>query len=183
MLREYKHMAELGTQFHTQAYTDLKIADVALKGNTDIKELADAAYAMHKLEQYADAVKKLARTERERIARLCCMLWVRTSDDGEPIRTEYVTASPNIKTVPKIPKKHEDPELYKNFLMALGVSEEMASLENPPVAAHWPDLVDYCTNLAAQGKPLPPALEVTKTNYDVYELRFTEKRKADALKL
>jgi hypothetical protein len=108
---------------------------------------------------------------------MACLVWV-TKESDEPIRTEYVTASPDVKQMVSLPRRRSNPEGYATLMRYLGIAQELWDVDEESHAAvsfHWPGMIDYVSTLLAQGKPLPPGVDPTST-YPVYKLGLRPKR-------
>jgi hypothetical protein len=136
----------------------------------DIKELADMAYALKRIEEMFCDIEKRTRNTYELTERLLCMLWAK-SGDSDPIRTEHCTVTPRIRMAAQIPKKGT-PE-YEELMTSLGIVGEAASSD--AVRPHWPGLVEYVTGLLAAGRQLPKGIDTSKT-YPVYGVTIRQRK-------
>ena len=142
-----------------------------VKGLTDKNDLADAAYAARELETMADAIRKRAKANKELAERICCMICALTSD-VDPIKTEFVTASPGIRTVASLPHRSTDRENYALLMDYLGIDRKhWEGVEHACVQPHWPGVMEDINTLLAAGEPLPPGVDPSKT-YAEYSLRM-----------
>jgi hypothetical protein len=133
-------------------------------GNTiDVGKLADIAIVCRETAKLLADLDKEYRKTQELCERLGCMLWVSMSDEGnaETVRGKLCTATPDLKMTATLPSQKQEPEKYAQFMDSLGVPKEL--YERGVVQTYWPRLVDYITNLAENGKPLPPGVDVEKT--------------------
>lgn len=136
----------------------------------DAAELADQLLVIDKVTKLLDDVEKKMRGTRDLAERLLCILWVKDGD-AEPIRTEYVTASPKVRMAAQIPKKGT-PE-YESLVTHLGIRKDIA--DGDVVRPHWPGVVEYLTDRLTRGLPLPEGIDPTKT-YAVYSVALRPKK-------
>lgn len=140
-------------------------------------ELADIAYSLHVCEKFVVDSKKELGAFRTLLDRLICAIWTETKIH-EPIRTAHVTCSPDIKMMAKIPSRHKDPEGFKKLMEFLGLDRELWDKEEEdhlPIHIHYPGMIDYLSNLAAQGRPLPDGVD-PGSMYPVYKTRLRPRK-------
>ena len=125
----------------------------ALRGSGDLGTLCDTIYALKEsgklLEESRKEVDRLVR----QLEYEACQLYVMTSD-GEPVRTEYCTASPDVKQTVITPKKGT-PE-YEALCRHFNVDPD------GPFAPHWTKMIDHVSAELAAGRPLPPGCDPNK---------------------
>lgn len=138
----------------------------------DMDELADVTYAMKQSEKFLKDLSSTLKKQRENLERIACLLWVKRNV-ADPIKTDYVTATPNLKTMASLPTKKGDPEGYAALLKWLGIREDVS--EDDAVRPHWPGMVEYLTKLMEEGKPLPPGIDPGKT-YPMYTLSHRKRK-------
>lgn len=153
-----------------------------------MEELADYAYAVNGTHSFIEDLKKELWKFRELINKKTCDIWISfaskdpTSVDRS-IRTDYVTATPDIGTAPNIPSAKNDPEAYKKLMDYLGIdisdwpvteSEEGVKL-NEVVKIHWPALCALVSAKLAAGLPAPPGIDISKMS-PVYKLSLRKRR-------
>src|SRR5688572_16480374 len=88
---------------HDETFITVKRLGEALAHSQDICECTNAVAVLKRCEE----MLRDARTETERaikaISKATCALYVRAGQIGQPIRTEWVTGTPDLKSVPRIP--------------------------------------------------------------------------------
>lgn len=161
-------------RMHEEVYTKLKEIDDETRACSNMEELADTAFACRETRKLADDIRKMCDVTQGMAEKICCAVAVKDEFAG-PVKTEYCTATLNIKMCATLPSKTKDPEAYKALLDHFGIDNSL--VENDAVRFHWPGMVDYVTGLCEQGRPLPPGLNTEKT-YPVYALKPLTKRKA-----
>lgn len=150
-----------------ESYIEL-LSDIQSEESTD--ELTDAAYVFNQAAALLHELQKNATATHEHLEKIVCARWVRESD-GEPIRTEYCTATPKVGQCAKFPKKGE-PD-YVTFLTDLGVPADIVGKD--VLRPHWPGVVEHITSLAVTGRPMPKGLETDKV-YSVFSLTIKKKK-------
>lgn len=144
----------------------------------DVKELADMAYVMHKSSEMLDMMRKQC-DEMEIIAeKIACLIYTQLNMEG-PIRTDHCTATADVKMIASVPKRKTDPEGFYALMDFLKIPRDMTDGEKEVVRCHWPGLVAHLSELMAEGKPLPPGIDPSKT-YPEYRLKLLSRKGVDA---
>lgn len=182
MKPEVKELMEQTQALYASIYDALAtVAQDTKEKERRKSELADTAFAMREISQLADHIRKRAEAIQALAEQLACMLALRDMD-GEAIRTDYVTATPHVQQVARVPNSRE-PERYRLFMEHLGVPEELWHrpttdhdvLEKKEIVRlHWPGVLQYLTECAEQGLPVPPGMKSDLT-YAKYSLRMKRK--------
>lgn len=172
----------LAEAHHKEMFILLSQIEKASENERDLNELVDTCYVLKYVAQHAERIVKAAELLQERLGKRCCAIWASTSATSDKIKTDYAIGTPSIKTVPKVPKKADDPEAYAKFLQAFGVPAEMSESPFCPLRLNWPDLVEYATDLAASGRNLPKGINPDDT-YTLYGLGVQARKDKNAKKL
>lgn len=103
---------------------------------------------------------------------------------GDPIRTENVTATPDMKVNASIPTFEKQPFQYAELMTYLGVDSclwdkgvvltELGEEHTEVVRVHWPGFQSLITRLKAQGLPLPNGIDPNAT-FTEFALRMRKK--------
>lgn len=168
-----KNVYRVMHEAHAKMYVALQEIDTTVKHCSNVKELADYAFALRETAAMADDTRKTCEAIQRLAERICCAITVKDGLEG-PVRTDYVTATPTVKMMASLPNKTREPDQYKRLLEHFGLDCELA--EEDGVRFHWPGMVRHISKLAEEGRPLPPGLDVEKT-YPVYGLSPMKKRK------
>jgi len=161
---------------HEATFKEVLNANTRLRdGRVAPGDLVDLAYVYRSIAAIADDTRKECTALMELAERMACMRWV-TEHTNDPeaakaIHGELAVGVPDLKMMASLPKPSTKPAEYKALMMWLGVPADMHMLVRP----HWPALTDLLTQLAAEGKPLPPGVDANKT-YPVYRLLLREKK-------
>lgn len=146
-----------------QELTELRVElERDVRRGTDVmEEYADDAYATNEAWKLVDDMRKQLNALHGLAEKLGCALWSTQSVTGEPIRTAHCTATPKPHISAHIPKQSEDPEGYAKLMQFLGVPDELWSRPSgaETMRMHWPGMVEYLTERAEQGLPLPPGID------------------------
>ncbi len=176
MKQEAVSLYEAFIAAHADLYLPLKRLRERMQRTNDMHELVDTVLVLREMYKYADDLRKEIQRTRDVCERITCVIWAKGTD-AEPIRTAYVTASPDIKYMASIPKRKTDPEKYAALMNFLGIPDQLWRTTGPEVVrAHWPGFVDYVSARMEAGLPLPDGLDVEKT-YPVYKLTLRRKKK------
>lgn len=177
-------MHKLAIELHKAAReAHARIYEMILSLRNDVvkcaskEELADYAYALRFAWRHIDDTRKDLKGLQELAEKLTCMKCT-LLDDGDTIKTAYVTATPDCKPIASLPKKSKDPEGYRALMLGLGIPEYVLDEEDEEretFKPHFPGIVARLEKLMAEGKPLPPGIDVTKT-YPKYSLELRPKK-------
>ena len=135
---------------HAVTYEQVNMARKQMM-SLDMVQLADCAYVLNEASKLADDLRKECKGLSETLQKIACARWV-TTGDGEPIRGELCTATPQIKEMRQMPKSGT-PE-YSKLMAHFGVIDDTL-----PIHPHWPAMVEYLTSRTEQGLPPPPGME------------------------
>lgn len=166
MLQKAQEIYAKVLKAHREIYSKLAPLRATSARLNDIKELADTAYAMNKAYAYLDDLRKEVKGTKELCERMACLLWAKLNE-GDPIRTKHVTATPNIKMTASVPKRHKDPEKFEALMRFLKIPQELWELE--VVRPHWPSFIEYTSKRLEAGLPLPDGIDPSAV-YPVYSL-------------
>lgn len=143
----------------------------------NLEELTDIAFSIRKsLDLVEDQRKELNRFV-ESLEKVIGALWVQNGD-SEPIRTDFVTASPRLKMVATVPSRHKDPEAYAKLMQFYNIPDHLWNVkeeDHPVVSIHWPGLVDDISERTMRGLPLPDGLDPSKM-ITLYKVTFRQRK-------
>ena len=165
---------KLTRQWYEETYRELR--NINPQNYNTQTEAADAAYAMRELHKWCDDMRKEAQRLKDTCDRIACVLWIANGGLHKSIKTSYCTATPEIRQRATIPKKDTDPDNFWALMDYLGIPREAA--ESDIVRFHWPGVVEYLTEQAAQGLPTPPGIQPDAT-HPVYSLRIRGRKAID----
>lgn len=137
-----------------------------IQSQTSLVDQADCDYVIFRATELVDDLARRLNRMKRMSEQILCLKYMVESEGG-PIKTEYVTASPTMTSMPRIPTKANDPEGYAAFMGSLGCTPEM--IEAELFRPHWPSVLEHVAEQAAQGKPLPPGTS-EKSTYPVYKV-------------
>jgi len=126
-------------------------------------------YVFRETSRLADDIRKELDGSSGIVEKVCCALYVGMCNAGQirsdPIRTGMATGTPTVKMGARIPTRRDEPEEFVALMKYLGVEE--TAIATDVVRPHWPGIVASLTQLASEGKPLPPGIDTSAT-YPVY---------------
>ena len=140
------------------------------------EELADLVYVLRQCEQLVNDTRKDITAVMELCEQIACLKWMTDDPTGSPIRGTLSTASPEVKQMASLPRQSSDPEGYAKLMDYLQIPE--AVRDRDLLRIHWPAFTDLITELASNGKPLPPGIKADNT-YPLYKLRCRKKAGVD----
>lgn len=141
----------------------------------DKGELADVAYAMREASKLVDDTRKRLDGLGETAQKVACLVSVQLGDVST-IRTEHCSATPDVRQVASPPRRSTRPEEFARLMDHLGVPKHLwEGGDHAVVQPHWPGLMDYLARQAAEGKPLPPGIDPSRT-FPEYKLVIRAKK-------
>ena len=149
---------------HTNTYAQLARLSASLQQETDVRVIADAAFAMREMGKLLHEVEVRINGVGDLAQRLACAIAIR--DEIEEIKTLHVVAKPDLKLNAKLPSPKNEPEEYAKLMRYLGVPEELWNVgpENRrAVDLCWPGMVEFLTAKAEHGEPLPAGVSAVDT--------------------
>lgn len=170
----YKLLAELRTEIDNCA------------NNADYVELCDYVYAINESHKLAEDIKATLYNFRDMLNKKICDLWLIEALQGKvgrSIKTEHVTATPDIGHSVNLPNPKNDPANYKQFMDYLGIdiskwgekeNEKGEKYLNEVLKPHWPGIVKLVEDIQASGEPVPSCLDVTQI--PVYKVTLRKKK-------
>jgi hypothetical protein len=168
----YKRARDLHEEF-VRADADLRKMVMTC---ASVEEHADTSYALRETADFVEDVRKRCEAIKKLAEQIACVLYTQMGMK-DTIRTDYCSATPDIRTIVTIPRKSSDPENFGKLMTFLGVPPELwnAPEESTVVKPHWPGLMAHLHRMQIEGKPLPPGVDPNKT-YPEYKL-IVRKRK------
>lgn len=173
---------ELAKQFRKtrQHYQDLRgilaTLNEDVKSMSDLEELADIAFACRELAGLFDQMRKDSNKTGELAQKIACVQHIQLGLT-DPIRTEFCSASPQIKQQCVLPRADRHPEQYAKLMEFLGVPKESCAVpENGHslVSFNWKGITDLATQRAEKGLPVPPGCDPELT-FAEYKLQMRKK--------
>ena len=160
---------EVARQAHEDAQRLLIQLDKQVKKGTDLSQgdRADIIYCTHHAAQMFDDVKKDANRLKELLDNVVCAVHVAQESGpnktGEAsVRGSFALVTPDVKIQAHAPSQTAEPTRYAMLLRSLGVKDER-TIEKGVLTFHWVRMMEYVTELAACGAPLPDGLDVENT--------------------
>lgn len=157
-------------ELHLRTYAHLtKIQDDLKAGKFTLVDMVNFLYVFRETSRLADDIRKELDGSSGLMEKVCCAMYIaRCSNDQmrpEPIRTGMATGTPSVKMGARLPSRRDEPENFAALMKYLGVDD--SAIATDVVRPHWPGIVASLTQLAAEGKPLPPGVD-TNATYPVY---------------
>ena len=126
------------------------------------EDAVDLGFLCREIENLFEECRKEVKARHERISRFVATSLVNmlledpesVEDDDVLVRGLYASGSPNVGVTPKVPKKGT--QEYFDLCEYLGIPVDLAN--RGLVVFHYPLLAELCTELANEGKPMPPGL-------------------------
>ena len=142
-----------------------------------MEQMADIALALKQISEKADDTRR----EAERIKKMCferaCIRWVQRGNH-EPIRTEYVTATPDYKIMPKLPDRRRNPKEYAALMDYYKIDRKLWDVgddNHACVQIHWPGMLEHISLLIGTAQPLPPGINPMST-YTIWTMTLRARK-------
>ncbi len=144
-----------------------KEADKIRDKGISIEDAVDLGFLCREIEKLFDESRKEVKARHERIARRIATLLVNklledpesVEDDDVLVRGLYASGTPDVGVAPSVPRKGT--QGYMDLCEHFGIGPELA--KQGLVVWHYPQLAEYCTKLASEGKPIPPGIDGNAT--------------------
>lgn len=136
--------------------TDQFIKAVLAGSIPDERDCADGAYLCKLMSEKVEDLRKEFDKAKQAGARYACEQWAsKTLQEvvSGPIRGQLCTATLKVQMIPKIPKRGT--EEYIAMCEDLGLNKTCMETFH----AHWPSLVQLCTERMAKGQTLPRGID------------------------
>lgn len=151
----------------------------------DNETRANIGFACREAYKFADDSRKLIEGAGDLAERMTCLDYLQTSIDGEPIRTEYVTATPDMKVSASVPTIEKNPIGYQKLMDYLGIDPvlrdkgkvltEEGEEETEVIKVNWNGFTSLLSRLQQAGYPMPDGIDPSAT-YTTYRLRYRKKK-------
>lgn len=187
MPAECKALYSGSRKSHEDLYRLSQVINGAIPA-ADLETLCNIAHALRQSNKYIEDLRKTL-TAIERFAeRLACMRYIQDGDNEKQanVKTEYVTATPDVTYCASIPTLERDAEAYHSLMSYLGIDpvlRDQGIIQNEDgtrdytevIKVHWPGFQSLMNRLAAAGIALPDGIDPEKT-YTEYKLRLRSRK-------
>lgn len=177
MKEEFRNLYREMHRFFSSFYADIENIKGATVNVVEMNEQADLSYVLREVGKLLDDLKKEVEKASKQATALACADWMKQVRDGEfsseKIKTEYVTATPDIKVGCSLPKLSTDPDNYYELMDFLGIPREVS--EKDFIRIHWPNFVEFISKLQQEGRPIPPGIDKEKT-FNFYKLEMRRRK-------
>ena len=174
LIQKYKEIKSL----YLETYQLLSIARDDLKRSEfTTSDIVDLVYVMRETSKIINDLRKEIDGIKQQFENVGCLISI-SLGDLEPIRTSLATGSPKLRLAAKIPSQTKDPDNFALLMDYLGVSKD--AVANKCVKPHWPGLVEWISNDASMGKPLPPGID-PNSSYPVYSITIRAKKPLESV--
>jgi hypothetical protein len=157
-----------------------ELRDEMKAGKYDLCDMVNFIYVMREIARLADDLRKEANGIGQMFENVACALYVKQNqnspDKADPIRAALATGTPKLTLGAKLPHEKRDPEKYIALMTHFGIGPE--ALEKRVVKAYWPGICEQISQLAEQGKPLPPGINPDDT-YPTYKVTIKIRKVLD----
>lgn len=185
MFNELKYAFEIARFAHEEIYKALQVARNSAQA-IELEELVDIAYACREISKFIESIDSEAKGLDKFVERIGCLKWLQMVDGPDQIRTEYATATPDMRTCAKIPSVKVDPVAYNKLMDYLGIDPilrdsgeietEHGRESTEVVRVHWPGFQTLVNRLNREGYQLPEGVNPS-ANYTDYKFRIRGKMK------
>lgn len=172
---------------HRDIYNALATVKQSVTSESSCEDLAEYALALRESEKHLDDLRKEVKGYGNNVERLACLRYMEDASrvmKGEPIRTDMVTATPDMKVNASIPTFEKQPFQYAELMTYLGIDSclwdkgkvltELGEEHTEVVRVHWPGFQSLITRLKAGGHQLPDGIDPNAT-FTEFALRMRKK--------
>lgn len=151
-----------------------KEADKIRYKEISIEDAVDLGFLCREIENQFDESRKEVKARHEKISRHIATLLVNemlSGADDVIVRGLYASGTPDVGVAPTVPRRAT--QEYMDLCEHFGIDPELAKAG--VIVWHYPQLAEYCTKLAQEGKKMPPGIDgnVTKLKTIFRRLRTT----------
>ena len=153
-----------------------KIAEQIPDKGISIEDAVDLGFLCRELEGLFDECRKEAKARHEKIARLVGTVLINkmltdpnVEDNDILARGIYASGTPKASVTPTMPRR--ETQEYMDLCEFFGIDPELA--KKGLVVWHYPQFAEYCTELASEGRPLPPGVDGSATKITTVFRRLT----------
>jgi len=172
MIELYRKIRDL----HNYVVSQMETINLDTASCGNVENIADTAFALRECATFAEEIKKKCDKMGWLAQKTACYIYVSMNENGaEPIRTEYCTATPDIKQVASLPDKRKQPAEYASLMAHYAIPLDVYAGENPLMQAYWPGMIERINADQKAGLPLPPGIDPTKLVAD-YRLLIRKKK-------
>jgi len=147
-----------------------------------LEDMVNVIYVLRELSRLFNDIRKETDGVLHIFENVCCamyvMLYQNSPEKSNPIRASLATGTPRLTVGVTLPKERSDPEKYYELMKYFGIPAE--ALKNKLIKSHWPGICEYVSQLAEEGKPLPPGINPDKT-YPMYSIAIRAFQQLDDL--
>lgn len=156
---------EQSEKFYQETYQAVsRIATELRSRNSTLTQAdrADLLYFLKKTAEMLDDLRKEFNSSAELLANIIASVHIHQANTETSVRGGIALATPTYRTAPRIPSATKEPLRYAAILRGLGVTNEEV-IEKGVLGFHWPRMVEWLSELAAQGKPNPEGIDPEDT--------------------
>jgi hypothetical protein len=176
-IEQYEFLLTTHRELHRFLVEHANVQSIADVRGMTIEELTDLGYFFNEVTQLLEDLRKEIARRHEVVKQVVCMAASQraatTGSAVEPVRTDYTTATPRIKTHVRLPKRHKDPETYDQIMTGLDVP--IGLVQSGVFQLNWNAMADYLDTLKKQGLPLPKGLD-EEFKVKTFELTYRRKK-------
>jgi len=168
-------------KFHQWLSAECTALERELKQLNVVEDVADFDLVCAKVNDLLQDAAKQTRALGRYSTKITCLVWQRNAletNNFDPIRTDYVTASPDVVQMPKVPSHRQDPEAYATLCRSLGMPDE--AIEDRTIQPHWPSLLEKVRKAMRQGLAPPAGLD-PNVSFPEYSVRRLTRGKKEIL--
>jgi len=176
LLEKYTRLRELYLDSYAQL-AELRDCMREGTGKYDMKDMVSFIYIMREVSTLANDLRKECDGIQKMFENSVCAIWV-IQGNNKPIRSALATGSPDLKLGVSIPNQKREPEAFKELMEYFKIPENV--IEDNILKPYWPGLCEHISQLAEEGKPLPPGIDPNKT-YPTYSVRIKRRKDLDEL--
>ncbi len=175
-IKRAQKLYEKFVDIHTDVYNYLSETNDEVKGiKLSLGDLVDMGYLCREIEKFMEELRKEIKFRKELCGKVISLAIAKQNlnDPGkvvERIEGELATGTPDVKLQAKLPNRGT--EEFHKLLEFLDIPKEMA--ESKCFKLSWNGMTDLVTQLAEEGKPLPPGVE---KSWPIYTTTFRRRKK------
>ena len=148
---------------HESVFVNMQRAKEAVRELQNLEQIVDVIAVLKKSDELLKDTKSQVAALTAKLQEIACKLYMQhgASNIGEPIRTEWVTGTPDIRVKPSLPSFKLNPTMFIAMCNDLGYPLEAGDAEM--FRPHYPSVMTYLSKLQEQCKPMPAWVDTNRS--------------------
>jgi len=162
------------TQIHDVLYGEISETREQMKIQSP-EELTDVGFICKKIYEQLDDLRKETEKLQDLAEKLACLKAI--NEQKVKLQGKLATGTPDLSMSANLPHPVRAPEAYQALCDYFAIPEALVKWDL--FRFHWPGFKEFFSRQMAEGKPVPPGIELDKTHAH-YKLKYREVKNEQA---